>query len=224
MNEQGKKNISNAEWGLLIGVLIVTDLIQIGLDVFFQVGVFINRFIDIAVALALLLYCLLRPIKLNSKTFGSIVAVFLLEEIPDVDIAPLWSADGFYIMWDYKKSALMGEVGIPDKNAKLGKGQKNVAVLNQNLKRRPVPRIVESEEDSDEESTVPQKNEKANIDLNTRDINQKVGGDKNARDVVPNTSEADQKKPIQKLGPLVREQGGASSAPAQKASAPNAGK
>ena len=50
--EKKGSKISNTEWGLVIGALFVIDLIQIGLDLLAQVGVILNRFIDVFVGCA----------------------------------------------------------------------------------------------------------------------------------------------------------------------------
>ena len=96
--KEGGSDISNTEWGMVISLLGIVDLIQIILNLALQIGVIVNRFIDIAVGLAWLTYLYLRGVNLKSvKTVGSIILTFFLEEIPDVDALPLWVADGVFV-------------------------------------------------------------------------------------------------------------------------------
>lgn len=96
-----KSKISNTEWGLVFGAYLLLDLIQFLLDVFFQIGIVVNRFLDIIAGGALVFYLWIRgelkadPDNLTKKAIG-LVATFLGEEIPDVDALPLWSADIAY--------------------------------------------------------------------------------------------------------------------------------
>ncbi len=98
----GRSKISNTEWGMVIGALFIVDLIQVGLDLFFQVGVIANRFIDIVVGLAWPTYLYLRGVNMNVKRVGSIILSFAVEQVPDVDALPFWSADGVFIMLSVK--------------------------------------------------------------------------------------------------------------------------
>ncbi len=99
--EGERSRISNAEWTLLIGLIVLTDITQIVLDLF-VVGVAINRFIDIGVAASMLLYFKIRGVKLNKARLGSIAAVFFGEMIPALDVAPFWSIDAVYIFFSVK--------------------------------------------------------------------------------------------------------------------------
>lgn len=99
--EGGKSQISNVEWALIIGLVVLTDITQLVLDLF-VVGVAINRFIDIGVAACMLLYFKIRGVKLNKARLGSIAAVFLGEMIPALDVAPFWSIDAVYIFFSVK--------------------------------------------------------------------------------------------------------------------------
>ena len=97
MAEAKKSKISNTEWGLLISALFVIDLIQIALDLLFQIGVVVNRFIDIFVGMALPFYLHIRGESMaDPKRLIGLLVTFVGEEIPDVDALPLWGLDGIY--------------------------------------------------------------------------------------------------------------------------------
>lgn len=110
--ESGSK-ISNLEWGMVISLLAIVDTIQIGLDLLAQVGVLVNRFIDIVVAMAWPTYLKLRGVKLNAPRVISIIAAFFFEEIPDVDALPFWTADGIVMLASIKaEEKIKEETGI----------------------------------------------------------------------------------------------------------------
>lgn len=92
-----RSKISSVEWWLVIGALGTVDLIQIVLDLF-AIGVAANRFIDIAVGMALALYLLIRGEPFKPLV---ILGTFGLEMLPLVDALPFWVLDGFY----YKSQA-----------------------------------------------------------------------------------------------------------------------
>lgn len=92
--EEKKQKISNVEWGLIIGALALTDLVQAGLDLF-AIGIVVNRLIDIFVALSLFFILWIKGIR-GMRIYGSIVAAFGLELIPLVDVLPLWTLDGIF--------------------------------------------------------------------------------------------------------------------------------
>jgi hypothetical protein len=128
-----KPKISNVEWGLVIGALFVIDLIQIGLDLLFEVGVLINRFIDIAVGMILVLYLHLRGQDMtNSKRILGFMATFIMEEIPDVDALPLWGLDGIYNMFLAKSEEKIENVVV-----KVPGGQMTQKVLLENKQSTP---------------------------------------------------------------------------------------
>jgi hypothetical protein len=108
-NKNKKPKISNLEWGIAIGILFVVDLIQLGLDFLFEVGVIINRFIDIWIGMSWSLYLKLRGINMNAPKIFSIILTFFLEEIPDVDALPLWTADGIIMYMAEKAEEKLGE-------------------------------------------------------------------------------------------------------------------
>ena len=96
-DKDGVSKISNTEWGIVIGALWIIDGIQIGLDLLFQVGVLLNRFIDIMVGLAWPTYLYLRGVNLKDiKMVGGIFLAFLGDMVPDMDALPWWGADGIY--------------------------------------------------------------------------------------------------------------------------------
>ncbi len=99
-----KSKISNTEWGLVLGAFLIIDLVQFLLDLFFESGVIINRFIDIGVEISYSFYLWIRgevgsgSDDMTMKVLG-MVATFLGEEIPDLDALPFWSLDHCYNWW-----------------------------------------------------------------------------------------------------------------------------
>ena len=88
--------LSKTGWWLLIGALATIDAIQIALDLF-VIGVALNRFIDIGVAMALPFFLHMSGENvMEPKKLLALAATFLGEEIPVVDALPLWTADGLY--------------------------------------------------------------------------------------------------------------------------------
>jgi hypothetical protein len=115
MQEEAKEKkgskISNVEWGLIIGALLVIDLVQIGLDLLAEIGVVINRFIDIVVGLSLGFYLQMRGQSLiNPKRLFGLLATFIGEEIPDVDALPFWTLDGIFNMSISKSEEIMSKI------------------------------------------------------------------------------------------------------------------
>lgn len=82
----------------MLGVLACLDVAQITLDIF-GIGLIANRYIDIIVALALILYLPIRRVPLDFRTMAIIGGSFLAEEIPIVDAAPFWC----YAVWKIKQ-------------------------------------------------------------------------------------------------------------------------
>lgn len=85
------KRISKAERGVVYAIIIIVDIAQIILD-FFAVGVVINRILDIVVGLVLFVYGFVRKIITTRIALG-IVGSFVVEEIPIVDVLPMWTLD-----------------------------------------------------------------------------------------------------------------------------------
>lgn len=100
-----KSKVSTFEWGIVIGLLIVTDIAQIILD-FFAIGVVVNREIDFVVAFGLVFYLLIRgelsDPKTRTRAIAIIVASFIAEEVPFLDLAPFWFGDGIYL-WNLSR-------------------------------------------------------------------------------------------------------------------------
>ncbi len=116
---ENESKMSHIEWGLLIGALGTIDLIQIGLDVFLEIGVIANRFIDIFVGMALPFYLHLRGESMSDpKRWIALVATFFAEEIPDVDALPFWCLDGiyYYALWRAKNKVRETTITNPAKN------------------------------------------------------------------------------------------------------------
>jgi hypothetical protein len=92
-----RSRISNIEWGLVIGVLLVIDGIQLLLD-FFVIGVIANRGISVLVGMALPFYLHIRGEKMSDpkRLFGFLAAFGLESFLPFVDGLPFWFLDGIY--------------------------------------------------------------------------------------------------------------------------------
>ncbi|MES2087930.1 MAG: hypothetical protein V4467_02965 [Patescibacteria group bacterium] len=102
-----KDKISGTEWGMVLGVLLIVDLVQfaldwIGIPFIGNLGTVLNRFIDIGVALGWSTYLYLRGITMETKKIGSIILTFFFEEIPSIDAFPFWTADGAFIYFSVK--------------------------------------------------------------------------------------------------------------------------
>ncbi len=90
-------DISNTEWGLLIGATAMVDLIQLILN-FFAVGVFINRFLNILMGMSLGFYFWARGMPFTSKKVAGMIGSFVGEMIPVIDSLPLWTMNVVYTM------------------------------------------------------------------------------------------------------------------------------
>ena len=94
--EEGREPISNIQWGLVIGALIVVDAIEF-LITLFGVGLIVNSFIDIAVGFFFGLWLQMHGQSFTStRRLAAFVGTFILEFIPAVDALPWWTIDGFY--------------------------------------------------------------------------------------------------------------------------------
>lgn len=120
-----RSEVSSIEYGLIIGVLLFVDIIQVGLD-FFAIGVVINRFLDIVVGGALLLFLFLRGELKNSQTRKRLLTAFfatvITEEIPILDIAPAWTFDGWYC---WKQSVVINKLADEQEQRQAGEDQQN---------------------------------------------------------------------------------------------------
>jgi hypothetical protein len=104
---ENQKNISNVEWGMVIGALIFIDIIQLILDLF-GIGLGVNTVIDIGVGMALGFYLQLRGQKpFSKKRIKGFLGAFIGELIPGLNALPLWTLDGFYLFAVYKKEKLL---------------------------------------------------------------------------------------------------------------------
>jgi len=107
-----KSKISNTEWGLVIGALLMVDLVQIVLE-WLVIGLAINPFVDIFVGMSLGLYLHLRGQSLaDPKRIIGLVATFLGEQVPGVDAIglPLWTLDGIYNFLLSKSDKILEQV------------------------------------------------------------------------------------------------------------------
>ncbi len=110
MEEEKKSKISNVEWGLVIGALLMIDLLQIGIDLI-GIGLIVNRFLDIFVGMGFAFYLQMRGQSMASpKRLFSLLAVFGLEMIPVVDALPLWCRDGIFNMSMSKSDKILKNV------------------------------------------------------------------------------------------------------------------
>lgn len=95
-----RSKISRGEWILVIIALGFVDLLQIILDMLVGVGVIVNRFLDIFVGAALILYLSVRGEFRNpdirKRLILAFIATFIIEQIPFGDVAPCWVLDGIY--------------------------------------------------------------------------------------------------------------------------------
>ncbi|MSU55482.1 MAG: hypothetical protein EXS46_03020 [Candidatus Taylorbacteria bacterium] len=95
--KKGGSKISNTEWGLVIGAMLLIDLVEIGLVLLFNIGAFTNPFIDIMINLIWPTYLHLRGVDLKStKTLITLILGAFLQEIPNID--GLWAIEAFVIM------------------------------------------------------------------------------------------------------------------------------
>lgn len=123
--EGEKPKISNLEWGLIIGALLVVDLTQILIEwaliwVAFA-SVVINFCIDLAVGMSLAFYLQLRGQSMASpKRLFGLLGTFGLEMIPGVDELPLWCLDGVYNMLLSKSEQIIKIIPVADKIVKTG--------------------------------------------------------------------------------------------------------
>jgi hypothetical protein len=77
---------------------VLVDILQIILDIAYQAGVALNRFIDIAFGVMLATYFWLSGASFvkNWSNLVALIISIIMEEIPDVDALPFWSLDVIY--------------------------------------------------------------------------------------------------------------------------------
>lgn len=96
-DKESKSKISNTEWGIAIGVLLLIDIIEIGIDLLFGIGVFTNPFIDFFVNMTWVTYLYLRGVNLKStKMVGTLVLGGSFQLIPGFDA--FWAIEGLIVM------------------------------------------------------------------------------------------------------------------------------
>ncbi len=127
-----KSKVSGIEWYLVIGLLGLTDLVQIalnfaGIPYLVSVGIVANRFIDIVVFMAWMSFLYMKDILTFDKVIAA-VGAFLAEEIPDADSLPFWFLDGLYTMARTKAEELIEEetgIAVNLERTKASEGGKN---------------------------------------------------------------------------------------------------
>ncbi len=97
--EKGSKPMSNTAWGFFIGIFVMIDLVEIGLDALYGVGLFVNPLIDVLVACSLLFYCRVRGIKLTKTRVISIISCFGIEAFAGEGV---WVMDAIFILLSVK--------------------------------------------------------------------------------------------------------------------------
>jgi len=105
-----KSKISNTEWGLFIGALLMVDGVQILLE-WMIIGLVINPYIDIFLTMAIPFYLHMRGENMaDPKRIVGLAASFFGELIPVVDEFPLWSAYGVYLFFLSRSNKILKEI------------------------------------------------------------------------------------------------------------------
>src|SRR5882724_9238574 len=91
-NQQQGSSISNIEWGLVIGAVVVIDLVEFGLD-WIGIGLVANEFIDIWVGMALPFYFYMRGVTPDRKKLITWIVGPIFEMLTDGLIPVGWTAD-----------------------------------------------------------------------------------------------------------------------------------
>src|SRR3989304_866772 len=147
-----RSRISNTEWGILMGVMILIDITQVILDIFL-IGLILNRFIDIIVGMALPFYLYMRGVKMTAKKIWSMVGSFGLEFSGIGDVLPLWTLDVALIMtWEKAEEKVEGSgLGAAAKTISTRRTKKIPPIINRQIPPAP-SRIVEREREEAPES------------------------------------------------------------------------
>lgn len=104
------------EWVIILGFAIFVDILNIILNLAFQSGVIINRFISFGFGLLLAGYLSWRGVSMvSSKRLFGLVTTFIIEEIPDVDSIPTWTIDVIWTWWTTKSKIIAKTTGKVDK-------------------------------------------------------------------------------------------------------------
>ncbi len=108
-----KSKISNVEWGLFIGALIMIDITQAVLE-WLTLGassITVNPFVDLFLTMAIPFYLHLRGENMaDPKRWGGLLLSFLGELIPGVDEFPLWSLYGLYLFSLSKSGEILEKI------------------------------------------------------------------------------------------------------------------
>ncbi len=95
-----ESKISNTEWGLVIGALLVVDIVNILIEwasSWWGPGLVIIPLIDLFTGMSFALYLQLRGQSLaNPKRLMGLLVTFVGEVVPVVDELPFWCLDGVY--------------------------------------------------------------------------------------------------------------------------------
>jgi hypothetical protein len=103
------KEISNIEWGLYIGAILMAELVQFILTILL-IGAFINPIIATGVGMARLLYLKLRGANLDKKKIGGMVASYLFELVPGLNALPFLTLNAILDMVLYKADRKVHQV------------------------------------------------------------------------------------------------------------------
>jgi hypothetical protein len=92
--------ISNTEWGLVIGAVLMVEIMQVVLNLLF-IGPFINSSITLFTQSTLALYYRIRGVKINKSKLASMIGTSLIELIPVIDMLPAMTMGVIMTMvWD----------------------------------------------------------------------------------------------------------------------------
>lgn len=140
MGEEKRNRISGVSGFFMIAVALVTDLLQIGLDILFGAGVIVNRFVDVIFALGFGMWLALSDVTLwsNPRIGLTLGATFIGEQIPGVDVFPFWTADVVYIISQVR--AEDGSAGILGKTIAAAGGLATGKLPTKGVKPPPFPK------------------------------------------------------------------------------------
>ena len=128
--EKKPKHINKFEWGFVLGVLVLIDVIQFVVewfDIVAGVGVVINRVISILAGLLMASYYLLLKIRgatIDMRAWMSVFFAVLGELIPIISAFPLFSMDIAYV-WSLNSKSALAEATNVAMNAGLKGGTKS---------------------------------------------------------------------------------------------------
>lgn len=149
---------NGGEWILVTLALAFVDVAQIILDLF-AVGVAVNRFIDIAVAIAFALYLFFRGELADPDTRLRIIAILIIsfaaEEVPILDAAPFWTGDALYFwhLANKRTNAANGQKETQQKATKvktIENQRERIARIQEMRERQQLQNEVNEESNGDE--------------------------------------------------------------------------